>query len=198
VSQLSYSQRLPDPLRNMKNYCIICNTLLRKAAQRGGVHPLHLDRISGEYARVIENTASLPEAQNLIGEMIRAYCRLVRTHTGKNLSAIVQKVQTYIESNLSGELSLSTLAKIIDVTPGYLSSAFRKETGQTLSDYILELRMKAALHLIRSTKLQVQTVAQMCGLPDPNYFTRLFKRFYGLTPGKLRKDETWHQSQPEP
>ena len=188
VSQLNYQQRLPDPLRNMKNYCIICNTLLRKAAQQGGVHPIHLDRMSSQYARTIETAPSLEQCSALIGDMIRAYCRLVRVQTGQNVSPPVQKVLTYIDANLSGNLSLSTLAGLLGVTPGYLSALFHRETGHTLAQHITEHRMKAALQLLTTTRLQVQTIAQLCGFADTNYFGKTFRRFYGVTPLQYRRD----------
>ena len=50
------------------------------------------------------------------------------------------------------------------------------------------MRMKNALHLLKTTRLQIQNIAQLCGIADPNYFTKLFKRFYGLTPTQFRKD----------
>lgn len=188
VSRLNYQPRLADPLRNMKNYCIICNTLLRKAAQRGGVHPLHLDRLSGEYARTIENTPNLDSCSRLIGEMIRAYCRLVRARAGSHYSAVVQKTLTYVEANLSGDLSLTALARLMKVTPGYLSTIFHRETGRTMAGYITDQRMKAALQQLKNTRLQVQTIAQLCGFSDPNYFGKQFKRYYGVTPLQYRKE----------
>lgn len=190
VSQLNYQQRLPDPLRNMKNYCIICNTLLRKAAQNGGVHPLYLDRMSGHFARTIETSATPEACSTLVGEMIRAYCRLVRTHARNHHSAIVQKALTYIDANLSGDLSLKTLSGLMKVTPSYLSTLFHRETGRKLAEHITDARMKAALHLLMSSRLQVQTIAQLCGFADPNYFARQFKRFHGMTPLEYRKGAT--------
>jgi len=187
VSQLNYQHRAGDPLRNMKNYCIICNTLLRKAAQNGGVHPFYLDQMSGQYARRIETSATLEKANSLIGEMIRGYCRLVHTHTGRHFAAAVQKTMAYIDANLSSDLSLSSLAKLMRVSPGYLSTLFHKETGVTLAEHITKQRMKAALQLLKSTRLQIQTVAQLSGFSDPNYFGKQFKRYYGLTPQQYRK-----------
>lgn len=189
VSQLNYQHRLADPLRNMKNYCIICNTLLRKAAQNGGVHPLYLDQISGNFARQIELSATLEKANGLIGDMIRAYCRLVRTHAGNQYSAVVQKTLAYIDANLSGELTLRGLARMMQVSSGYLSTLFHRETGETLAGHISSQRMKLALHLLRSTRLQVQTVAQLSGFSDPNYFSKLFKRIYGVPPLQYRREQ---------
>lgn len=182
VSRLNFQPRVSDPLRNQKNYCIICNTLLRKAAQQGGVHPLHIDRMSGHFARIIENTPTIEKCSALIGEMVTAYCHLVHTQTRKRYPSTIQKVITYIEANLSGDLSLTTLARLMQITPSYLSSLFHRETGKTLALYIANLRMNAALQLLKTTQLQIQTVAQLCGFNDPNYFSKQFKRFYGITP----------------
>lgn len=189
VSELNFQNRTPDPLRNIKNYCIICNTLLRKAAQRGGVHPLYLDRLSGQYARRIEAVPTVRQAHALIGEMIRSYCRLVHSHAGQQYPAIVQKTMAYIDANLSGDLSLATLSSLMQVTPGYLSTLFHREIGATLAEHITAQRMRAALHLLNSTHLQVQNIAQLSGYSDPNYFGKAFKRFYGLTPQQYRHQQ---------
>ncbi|MBQ8655268.1 MAG: helix-turn-helix domain-containing protein [Clostridia bacterium] len=189
VSQLNYQHRLADPLRNMKNYCIICNTLLRKAAEQGGVHPLHLDKTSTQFAHRIENAPTLDRANALIGEMIRSYCRLVHRQGKRHYAAAVQKTLTYIDANLSGDLSLNSLAALMQLSPGYLSALFHRETGRTLAEYINAQRMKAALQLLKSTHLQIQTVAQLSGFADPNYFGKLFKRCYGVTPQQYRREQ---------
>ena len=76
--------RLSDSLRNRKNYLIILNTLLRKAAEYGGVHPLHIDRISSRFAIQIEQVHSLQSSLLLQEEMIRDYCLLVKRHSLQN------------------------------------------------------------------------------------------------------------------
>ena len=188
ISQLNFEQRMTDPLRNAKNYCIICNTLLRKAAERGGVHPLHVDRISSQYAVQIENKASTEGCIQLISEMFRSYCRLVRSHAISQYSAPVQKALIYMEENLSGDLGLQTLAAALQLSPGYLSELFHREVGHTVVQHLTELRMKHALHLLQTTQLQVQNVAQLCGIPDANYFSKLFRKHHGLTPRQYRQN----------
>ena len=59
-------QRLADPVRNIKNYCIILNTLLRKGAEQGNVHPLHIDNLSSKFAREIEQITSPQGGLSLI------------------------------------------------------------------------------------------------------------------------------------
>ena len=186
-STYSFEQRVTDPVRNAKNYCIIMNTLLRKAAEKGGVHPVYLDSISSAYAGKIEQLHSLEAIVPLMAEMFRAYCRLVRKHSLKDYSPPVQKALTYIDADLSGNLGLRTLAETLNVSSSYLSSLFRKETGQTLTEYINRRRIKHAMHLLETTRLQVQTIAQHCGIMDVQYFSKVFKRITGKTPKEYRE-----------
>lgn len=186
-SRISFEQRSADPLRNVKNYCIIINTLLRKAAEQGGVHPLHLDSTSSDFAFRIEQAVSLEAVPTLLSEMFHSYCRLVRKKSLKGYSPPVQKAITLIDADLAGSLNLRTLAQNLNISSSYLSSLFKKETGQTLTDYIMERRMEFARNLLSKTKLQVQTVAQHCGIMDVHYFSKLFKKSTGMTPKEFRQ-----------
>ena len=188
VSLTMFEQRMADPVRNMKNYIIICNTLLRKAAQQGGVHPFHLDRISSAFAARIELIHNLDEGRELMGEMMLSYCRLVRQHALRNYSPPVQKAVTYIEAEPAADLHLQHLARTLNVSAGYLSTLFHKETGKTVTEYVTDVRMDTAANLLRHTQLQVQTVAQHCGIGDVNYFSKVFKRHFGLTPRQFREE----------
>ncbi len=185
----SFEQRVSDPVQNAKNYCIIINTLLRKAAERGGVHPVHLNNASSAYATRIEQIRSLETIPLFMSEMFRDYCQLVRKHSTKDYSPPVQKVLLYIEANLTEYLSLRTLAETLNISPSYLSSLFRKETGQTLTDHINRRRVHHAKHLLKTTRLQIQTVAQHCGIMDVQYFSKIFKRITGMSPKEYRESK---------
>ncbi len=189
-SQLNFEQRMGDPIRNLKNYSIICNTLLRKAAEQGGVHPIYLDSTSSNFARKIEAIRNIKEGELLMGEMLRSYCRLVRKHSFSHYSGVVQRTIAYIDSDIASDLSLHTLATQQKLTPAYLSAQFKKETGQTLTEYVNEKRIHFALHLLQTTHLQIQSIAQHCGIQDPNYFVKLFKKRTGLTPTEYRRHLT--------
>ena len=182
----AFERRVADPLRNAKNYGIIMNTLLRKAAERGGVHPLHIDRTSSEFARRIEELAVLDNVGGLMCEMFRAYCRLVQEHSTAGLPEVVKATMLEINADLSADITPHGLAERQGVSAGYLSTAFKKATGDTLSDYIRKRRMEHAAHLLGSTNLQIQTVALHCGIMDVQYFSKIFKRQMGQTPSDYR------------
>lgn len=181
--------RATDPVRNMKNYCIIGNTLMRKAAEQGGVHPLYLDRMSSDFATRIEALPNMTAGREIFADMVRSYCRLVRKHTKQHYSPQVEKAVLCIEADLSRDLSLHTLAETLNISAGYLSTLFRQETGKTVTDFVNEKRMEHAARLLRGSPLQVQIVAQYCGISDVNYFSKLFKRHHGVTPREFRKKE---------
>ena len=180
-------ERTPDMLRNTKNYCIIMNTLLRKAAEHGGVHPSFIDRVSTDFAIRIEKLPSVSNAGSLMKDMIRAYCHLVQNQRTSGYAAPVQKAILLIDSDLSADLSLHRIAEKLSVSGSYLSNLFKKETGQTITAYIINRRIKLAKHLLRTTGLQIQTIAQHCGFPDVNYFSKTFKKLTAVTPKAYRE-----------
>lgn len=187
-SELNFERRLSDPLRNLKNYCIIMNTLLRKAAESGGVHPVFLDRMSSSFAIKIEQLGAISGVHGLMMQMFEDYCRLVRNHSLRDHSPPVQKAITAIEADLTADLSLSALASMQGISKSYLSSLFKKETDMTITDYVNHKRIQYASVLLSTTHLQIQTVAQHCGMMDVQYFSRLFKKIKGESPVEYRQN----------
>lgn len=194
VGQLS--QRSPSPLRSLKNYGIVFNTLMRKAAEKGGVHPLHLDETSASFAARLEQLPSPQAFTALLPEMVRTYCRLVQNHSMQQYSAPVQKAIICIETDLSADLSLRALAGMLNISSSYLSSLFKKETGESLTDFVSQRRIRQAVQLLESTHLQIQSIAQHCGFEDVQYFTKVFKKIVGVTPNSYRKSHKTTYSGP--
>lgn len=187
-SSFVFEKRTEDPIRNMKNYLIICNTLFRKAAEYGSVHPFYIDGISADFAQRIEKIKTVAEANEFLMEMLRKYCALVKKHSMKDYSLLIQKVMTVIDADLTADLGLKRLAEILNVNASYLSALFKKETGKTLTEYVTEKRVKHAAHLLRSTNLQIQTIAQHCGIFDVNYFAKIFRKYTGKSPKEYREE----------
>ena len=186
VSERTLESRSADPLRNLKNYGVVCNTLMRKAVESGGVHPLYIDRLSSSMARKIEMARSGEECRKLFSTMVHKYCLLVKNYSMKGYSQLVQHVILRVEADLTADLSLKAHAKALSVNPSYLSTLFKREMGVTLTEYVNRKRMDNAIFLLNATDMQVQTIAQYCGIPDVNYFTKTFKRMVGKTPKEYR------------
>lgn len=179
--------RSANPLRNRKNYTIIFNTLFRKAAELGKVHPIHIDRLSSSIAYKIEACQTMEELEQLRAEMIRKYCLLVRNHSMQNYSQLLQQTLTIINSDLTADLSLATLAAELNVNASYLSTRFKQEMDETLTDYIMKKRVEHAILLLNSTDMSISEIANRCGIPDLQYFSKVFKKRIGHTPSGYKK-----------
>ena len=184
----SLDNRASSALRSRKNYMIILNTLCRKGAQRGGVHPVYLDELSRRMALRIEEMTSLEEDRDVSREMIRRYCLLVRSSSTEHYTPIIADAINYISQHLSDpDLTLSQIAAQLKLNRTYLSSLFSRETGTPLTSFINSRRIDQAIFLLNSQNMQIQMVAAACGIPDVTYFTRLFKKEKGMTPSQYRK-----------
>ncbi len=182
-------KRTSNLLRNSQNYMVIMNTLLRKAAEQGGVHPMHIDKLSSAFAERIENMPAVSETSSLMCEMFRSYCKMVSEHSMQHLSPVVQRTLLIIDEDLSADLSTGMIAEAQGISTGYLSARFKKEMGKTLSEYICERRMEYAARLLRTTSLQIQTVALHVGMMDLQYFSKVFKKHHKMTPSAYRTQQ---------
>ncbi|MDR1466117.1 MAG: helix-turn-helix transcriptional regulator [Treponema sp.] len=175
-----------DELKYRRAYAITLNTLSRKAAEQGYVHPLHIDAISADFIHRIEVAVSAAELHNLCENILHHYCRLVREFSFRGCSPVVRDIINFVNFNLKEPLSLKTLATRFNINASYLSALFKKEKGITLTDYINSKRIDHAASLLRDSGLYIQDIAEQCGFLDFSYFTRLFKRYYGQSPRKFR------------
>lgn len=189
VSSNVAERRLPDTLRDRKNYLIILKTLLRKAAEYGGVHPWHIHRLSSYYARQIENARTVKQAMLLQEEMIRSFCLLVKRHSLSKYTSYVGQAITLVQYDLTADLSLKNIAERLNVNSSYLSRLFHQETGCTLTEFVGRQRVEHAMHLLQLSSRTVQDVAAECGIHDVSYFIKLFKKHTGLTPLQFREKE---------
>lgn len=182
-----------EPIRNIKNYSIILNTLMRKATEQGGVHPMHIDRLSSEFARKIETTALWEDFMELWQDMAKKYCLLVKNHSTKKYSLLVQHIIARVDFDLTADLSLKANAEALNVNASYLSTLFKKETGLTLTDYVNRKRVEHAIYLLNSTDMPISAVGQRCGIQDDNYFTKIFKKYTSITPKQYRQQNNRFQ-----
>lgn len=148
--------------------------------------------LSAENERHFGTVAShfiIAAVDTLAGRLFGKNYSVKHIDIGLHYSPIIEKATKKIADDLSGELSLKSMARLGNVSPSYFSSLFKKETGLTLTDYVNGKRIGHAKLLLATTQLQVQTIAQQCGILDLHYFCRLFKKETGLTPTRYRLEK---------
>lgn len=178
--------RTTNTIRDLKNFSVVFNTLCRIAARDGGAHPADIDRISRELAIRIENASSMKELMVIREAMMKTYCSMVKEARPATFSPLIERSVEIIEAHFSNPLSLTKIAEELKVSSNYLSLRFKQEVGKTFSEYLCDKRITQAKKLLASTDLPIASVANECGFPDQNYFSRIFHRAENKTPSEYR------------
>ncbi len=123
---------------------------------------------------------------------IKIVDELIQIAVEKNDNAqnhIVAQVKEYIDENYHlYDLSNVMLAEVCHVSSTYLSFIFKAETGQNLSSYISEYRIKKAIEFMDKTDMLIKDISVKCGISDTTTFNRLFKKYKGVPPSEYRKN----------
>ncbi len=102
-------------------------------------------------------------------------------------SRVVETVKAFIAKRYAEEIELCKIAEAVFLTPSYLSKLFKTETGKTITDYLIFVRMERAKALLRERpSLKTYEVGELVGYTDPAYFNKAFKKTAGCTPKEFR------------
>ena len=111
------------------------------------------------------------------------FSKLVDVMTRKpHWSPTVARAIAFVKENYGRQMSLEFAAYSVGISPNRLSRLFSEETGKGFSDFLIEFRIEKAKALLSMPGASIKQVSMSCGYPDPNYFSRLFKKVTGLTP----------------
>ena len=105
----------------------------------------------------------------------------------EHISAVTGRVMQMIRTRYAQPLSIGDIAEEVHYSPAHLGALFKKETGSTMSSFLLQTRLDAAMTLLRTTLEPVSAIAKQVGYPDTQYFSRVFKQFAGCTPLEYRR-----------
>lgn len=100
---------------------------------------------------------------------------------------VIKKVCAYVDENLASDISLETAADFAGLSSFYLSKLFKEEKGETFINFISEKRLEKSRQLLEETELSIKEITAEVGYNDQNYFSRIFKSKYGLSPKEYRK-----------
>lgn len=96
------------------------------------------------------------------------------------------KAIEYMKRNYMRRLPLEETARHVGLTPSYFSKIFSEEIGAPYNHYLNKIRVEQSRSLLLSSDLSMVEISALCGFEDQSYFTKVFKRFTGITPSKCR------------
>ncbi len=101
---------------------------------------------------------------------------------------VMEQIITEIQEHYTENITLTELAKKYGISVGYLSSLIKENVGLSYSDYVTARRIQKAKELLEDERLSMEQIAEQTGFRDHFYFTKVFKKYTGITPGKYRKN----------
>lgn len=153
----------------------------------GGLDETDAYNLSDECIRDIDAITDLDKCIEYLIKRARELVVLVsNTHTKPNVSAKIKKVQHYIHIHLHDKISISELAALCDLSEDYLGSLFKKETGKTIHNYIIEHKLDEARKLL-SLGMTSKEISYTLAFSSQSHFIATFKKFYGVTPFDMFK-----------
>jgi YesN/AraC family two-component response regulator len=173
-------------LRNKKNLAISCITLATRAAIDGGLYWEISYTLSDFHIQHIEELKDIPAVDHAVLNALCDFADHVKESRMAKLSRTVALCQNYIFNHLYEELSLDRLAEVAGLNRSYLSLLFKKETGITISDFIQLERIEEAKRLIEVPEISLSDIASRLHFNDQSYFTKVFKKYTGITPKQFR------------
>lgn len=180
-----------DQLRQIKNTFVVTTTLASRAAIRGGMDTEDAFSLSDAYIQKCELLNSADRIMNLQYHMILEFTeRVEQLHVGTQSSQLVLAVTRYIQHHLSEPISTEDIAKQLYLSRPHLSQKFKKETGLTLTDFILQQKTREAKRLLRYTDKTSAAIGFYLGFSSQGHFSRVFQKYAGCTPKEYRQKYT--------
>lgn len=162
-------------------------TLTIVALHRARVPDASADALMDDFKLKIRMTSNLSDMKRHNERMIEQSCALVRSNWSSNYSQSIGIALDFIHRNLSRPISVVEIAEAVNLTPNCFSTKFHEEVGIPATAYISKQRMRTAAGLLVYTNLGISNICTHVGMLDGNYFSRCFKKEYGMSPTEFRK-----------
>ena len=162
-------------------------TSLIKLARSGGVE---VDEVFGPGFTGVVSITDFRSLEEL-GRWLVSRCLTLQELLGRQRTdsawKTVERAKDFISRNYAdSDLSVETLCSHLHLSPTYFSTLFKRETGMSFTSYVTNVRMEQAARLLRETDDKTYLIAEQTGDTDPNYFSYVFKRHFGVSPSKFR------------
>ena len=138
------------------------------------------------YTKLILETKNAEELADVMYRITDDMAEQIHGLQGIQHVSVLKKAEDFILENLSRKISLKEISGAAGFSSPYFSTLFKEEMGENFSSYLNRLRVKKASALLTDTNLSLGRIAASCGFKDQSWFSKIFKHYTGICPGKYR------------
>ena len=135
----------------------------------------------------MEHRKSIEEKKEYIIQVFTAIALFASEKNHGHQNHILDKINQYLEENYRNEISLDTVAEVVNLSTSYLSFIFKENSGLNFVDYVNQFRLKKAKELLENSSYNISQIAELSGYSSANSFSKVFKKYNGISPGQYRK-----------
>ncbi len=160
--------------------------VLSELSRKSELTGFQMARPYTDCCRAILGCISVEEVRDMTLEILAAYYKAFEEYRTQRKSRVIEQAARYIAGHLEEDTTVKELSEIVHMNSSYLSVLFKKEMGETITEYVNRLRIEKAKDLLLQG-LKVLDIAQRVGYQNPSYFANQFKKAVGCTPAEYRK-----------
>ena len=154
------------------------------AAENSGSHA-NFETNDRYLRKVLESGAAGELTENLLLTAERM-SRKIFSFQGIRHASVLRKAERFIWQNYTRKISLEEIAEAAGLSAPYFCTIFKEEMGESLSGYLNRLRVEKAALLLKEMGKSLNEIAGLCGFEDQSWFSKIFKNYTGMSPGKFR------------
>lgn len=177
-----------DSIRNIHNILIVTATLASRAAIEGGLAPAKAFDLSDMYIRAGETLRTPGKIYTLMARMVTDFTeRVGGCVIPDGVSPAIASCLRWIRRNISQPITLKKAASFTKMSPGYLSTVFKKEVGLSFSDYISIQRVEEVKRLLTTSDKNLSEISVYLCFSSQSHLQNVFKKVTGMTPMQYKK-----------
>lgn len=172
----------------LKTRAMELSSLLSRAAIETGASSEAVLKINNDFLLAIQNLNHFEDLCYRLQETIDLYsgCIFHFISDGASKSDAVKKAIRYISVNFFQNITLDIVAAHVHLNPAYFSTLFKTSTGYSFKEYLTKVRIEESKRLLKTTSHSIVDICLAVGFEDQSYFSKVFKKYTGLTPKQYR------------
>lgn len=185
IVMLRYESKNSIPV--MRSKMIELLVILSRVMNRVGIGSVYSSNIINKYLSLFLESNSIESLSTIMINAIDEYLKCMNGCLNKSLHPKVNNMMQYIQKNYMNKLSLETIAESVYLSPSYAGKIFKKDTGMPIMTYTLKTRIEKAKNFLMNPHYPIKEISNNVGFTDTSYFTKVFKKYEGITPTQFRK-----------